>query len=115
MALGRIDGSVVPTASVAGSPSARIAGVDTTAPPTPKAAESTPVPTPASSVSTSRSGPASISGGPRTRMGGIAVAELPRSRPSSSGARGSGRLLQALDDHGHGHATGGAHRLEAVG
>ena len=60
MALGRIDGSVVPMAMVADAPRARMAGVEITAPPTPKAADSTPVKTPATSVSASRRMPGCI-------------------------------------------------------
>ncbi len=61
-ALGKIEGRVVPTARSAGTPSARMAGVDTTAPPTPNEADSTPVPTPTMTVSTSLSGPGSMGG-----------------------------------------------------
>ena len=54
MAPGKIEGSVVPTASAAEQPNARIAGVEMTAPPTPKVHDITPVATPASAVRTSR-------------------------------------------------------------
>jgi hypothetical protein len=54
MAPGKIEGSVVPTASAAEQPNARIAGVEMTAPPTPKVPDITPVATPASAVRTSR-------------------------------------------------------------
>src|SRR5688500_10372870 len=57
-----MDGSVVPTATAAVAPRARMAGVEITAPPTPKAAERMPVITPAATVSTSRSGPGSTGG-----------------------------------------------------
>ena len=57
---GMIDGSVVPTATAADAPSARIAGVEITAPPTPKRPDMVPVATPVRTVSTSRSGPGSI-------------------------------------------------------
>src|SRR6059036_3803717 len=61
-----MDGRVVPTASWADAPRARMAGVEMVAPPTPKAPDSTPVATPAPMVRTSRTGPASISSaGPR--------------------------------------------------
>jgi hypothetical protein len=54
MAPGKIEGSVVPTASAAEHPKARIAGVEITAPPTPKVPDMTPVATPASAVRASR-------------------------------------------------------------
>jgi len=54
MAPGKIEGNVVPTASAAEQPSARIAGVEITAPPTPKVPDIMPVATPASAVRTSR-------------------------------------------------------------
>ena len=47
IALGRIEGRVVPTAVNADAPSSRMPGVESTAPPTPNAADSTPVTTPA--------------------------------------------------------------------
>ncbi len=47
-----IDGSVEATAATGDAPSARMAGVDTTAPPTPNMPESTPVAKPAMAVST---------------------------------------------------------------
>ena len=47
---GMIDGSVDPTASSGVAPRARIAGVETTAPPTPNIPDSTPVATPTTSV-----------------------------------------------------------------
>jgi hypothetical protein len=47
---GRIDGSVEPTACNAVAPRARIAGVDTTAPPMPNIPDNTPVTTPTSNV-----------------------------------------------------------------
>ena len=47
---GITDGMVDPTASSGVAPRARIAGVDTTAPPTPNIPDSTPVATPAASV-----------------------------------------------------------------
>src|SRR2546421_10929409 len=50
------DGSVDPTPASGVAPRARIAGVDTTAPPTPNMPDSTPVPTPASSVRIVRHG-----------------------------------------------------------
>ena len=56
-ALGRIDGSVVPTATNAEAPRARMAGVEIVAPPTPNAADMTPVITPAATVRTSRRRP----------------------------------------------------------
>ena len=59
MAPGKIDGSVVPTASAAEQPKARIAGVEITAPPTPKVPDITPVAMPANAVSASRNMPAS--------------------------------------------------------
>ena len=58
-ALGRIDGSVVPTAVSAEAPSALMPGVEMTAPPTPNAADRTPVTTPSPSVRTSRIAPGS--------------------------------------------------------
>jgi hypothetical protein len=45
-----MDGRVDPTASSGVAPKARIAGVDTTAPPTPNMPESTPVANPATRV-----------------------------------------------------------------
>ena len=60
MAPGKIEGSVVPTASAAEQPNARIAGVEMTAPPTPKVPDITPVAMPASVVKTSRRMPASM-------------------------------------------------------
>ncbi len=48
---GMIDGNVEPTPSSGEAPSARIAGVETTAPPTPNIPDSTPVAMPASIVS----------------------------------------------------------------
>ena len=59
IAPGRIDGNVVPTAIAAEHPSARMAGVEITAPPTPKLPDMTPVATPASAVNASRSSPES--------------------------------------------------------
>jgi hypothetical protein len=60
MAPGKIDGNVVPTASAAEQPSARIAGVEITAPPTPKVPDIKPVAIPAISVNASRNKPVSI-------------------------------------------------------
>src|SRR5436190_4452810 len=51
-----IDGSVDPTACSGVAPRARIAGVDTTAPPTPNIPESNPVASPAANVSSVRHG-----------------------------------------------------------
>ena len=58
-ALGMIDGSVVPTATNADAPRARIPGVEIVAPPTPKAADMMPVTTPRATVRTSRGSPGS--------------------------------------------------------
>src|SRR5438270_2556515 len=85
MALGRIDGSVVPTATKADAPSARTPGVEIVAPPTPKAADMTPVTTPRASVRTSRG------------------------RPACSW------LADALDDHGHALTAADAHGFETHG
>jgi len=54
IAPGKIDGKVVPTAKAAEQPRALIAGVDMTAPPTPKVPDIKPVATPARAVNTSR-------------------------------------------------------------
>src|SRR5437764_14223532 len=82
MALGRIDGSVVPTATNADAPNALIPGVEIVAPPTPKAADMMPVTTPRATVRTSR-----------RRLG-------------------SRSLADALDDHGHALTAADAHGLE---
>src|SRR5438105_10815211 len=76
-------GSVVPTATKAEAPRARIPGVVMVAPPTPKAPDRTPDSTPTSRVRTSRAGPACSC------------------------------LGEPLDDHGHALAAADAHRLEA--
>ena len=60
IAPGRSDGNVVPIAIAAVQPSARIAGVLMTAPPTPNVPDMIPVPIPATMVSASRRIPGSI-------------------------------------------------------
>ncbi len=55
-----IAGNVVPTATSGATPSRRMPGVETMAPPTPKAPESTPAHRPTTSVSPSRSSPGSM-------------------------------------------------------
>src|SRR5207248_2704803 len=78
-----IDGNVVPTATNAEAPSARMPGVEIVAPPTPKAADMMPVTTPRAIVRTSR-----------RRLG-------------------SSSLADAFDDHGHALTAADAHGLES--
>ena len=61
---GRIEGSVEPTASSGVAPSARTAGVEITAPPTPNMPDKIPVTTPTSSVPKNCSAASDISAAP---------------------------------------------------
>src|SRR5881398_1995853 len=105
MALGKMDGSVVPTASNADAPRPRMAGVEMVAPPTPKAPDSTPVATPAPTVRTSRSGPASTT--PLTELAahtrGIHGYMPPVRRDCASAGPCHGQLLDVAEGEG-GHA-----------
>src|SRR5439155_4066410 len=93
-----IDGSVDPTACSGVAPRARIAGVDTTAPPTPNVPESTPVASPAANVSSVRHGSDTVRRVTRPR---------PRGRFDS--AAESGKLpLRAHQEHQERRTDGGA-------
>src|SRR5712691_4386020 len=96
-ALGRMEGSVVPTATNADAPRRRIPGVESTAPPTPKAPDSTPVINPTPSVSASRTRPGCI-GPSRLCGGGLGRRGLGR-RGRHEARRGDRGLRPALAAH----------------